>query len=101
MAIFSILFNSRTSKHLYIEQRVKERLMNITNYLIILVALLSVPLVISIKAACLDETTFRTRPLSSHNGMCNWGRGNNHCNIDSDCCPGQKCNAFGICKDCR
>ncbi len=49
---------------------------------------------ITLYGACAEEDTFRSSPIESE-------RGDNRCNIDGDCGPGQECSAFGMCQACR
>ena len=77
--------------------------MKIAHKLFFAVALLSVPAVSyvsSLYSSCYDEDEFRSRPFRGGSGLCNRERGSNRCNIDSDCCPGEECSAFGMCQPC-
>ena len=59
-----------------------------------LLAFLSIPVAFSIYGTCDGECAFRSSPIESE-------RGDNRCNIDGDCGPGQECSAFGMCQSCR
>ncbi len=72
--------------------------MKMIKKLSVIIALLSIPAVITLYAECYGEETFRARPI---NGVGNWERGDGRCNLDSDCGPGQECSAFGLCQACN
>ena len=62
-----------------------------------IIALLSIPAVITLYGECAGEETFRARPVD---GVAIWERSDGRCNLNSDCGTGEECDAFGFCKKC-
>ncbi len=62
------------------------------------IALLCIPVAISLYGACCGEEVFRSHPFGRSGS---WERGDGRCNLDSDCGPGRECSAFGMCQLCN